>query len=47
MNGCRQDRITQHMRLGFALPFGTLLPLIATSYKLGTLHAMPCLKNIR
>jgi hypothetical protein len=36
--------ITQHIRCGLTpLPFGTLLPLVATSYMLGTIgrHAAP------
>ncbi|HOM98480.1 MAG TPA: hypothetical protein PLY41_09300 [Acetomicrobium sp.] len=37
-NMMRAERqITQHIRFGYALPFGTLLPLVATSYMLGTL----------
>ena len=32
-----QHQITQHIRFGFALPFGTLLPSVATSYMLETL----------
>jgi hypothetical protein len=33
----RQHQITQHIRCGYALPFGTLLPSVATSYMLETL----------
>lgn len=34
-------QITQHIRCGFTpLPFGTLLPMVATSYMLRTLSAM-------
>jgi len=29
--------LTQHIRFGYALPFGTLLPSAATSYMLETL----------
>ena len=33
--------ITQHIRYGLApLPFGTLFPMVATSYMLGTLYAI-------
>jgi len=36
-----ERQITQHIRYGLApLPFGTLLPLVATSYMLGTLYAI-------
>jgi len=31
-------RITQHIRFGYTLPFGTLLSSVATSYMLGTLE---------
>ena len=34
-------RITQHIRYGYALPFGTLLPSVATSYMLKTLYEIP------
>jgi hypothetical protein len=37
LSSLRSERITQHIRFGFALPFGTLLPSVATSYMLGTL----------
>ena len=34
----RQRQITHHIRYGLTpLPFGTLLPSVATSYMLGTL----------
>ena len=34
-------RLAQHIRCGLTpLPFGTLLPTIATSYMLGTLYAI-------
>jgi len=39
MRGERQ--ITQHIRYGYALPFGTLLPSVATSYMLKPLYDIP------
>jgi len=33
-------KITQHIRYGYALPFGTLLPSVATSYMLRTLEVI-------
>jgi hypothetical protein len=40
--------ITQHIRCGYALPFGTLLPSVATSYMLemsGCVKTHVCMKN--
>lgn len=34
------DHITQHIRYGYVLPFGTLLPSVAMSYTPRTLGEM-------
>ncbi|MBI5049685.1 MAG: hypothetical protein HZC11_02120 [Nitrospirae bacterium] len=39
--GNLQQQITQHIRFGLLpSPFGTLLPLVATSYMMGTFGAI-------
>jgi len=41
-----QHQTTQHIRYGLTpLPFGTLLPSVATSYMLGTLGEMAVKKG--
>jgi|GEM_PF-6319441 len=41
----REWRITQHIRFGYTLPFGTLFPSVATSYVLETLYEIPTFLN--
>jgi len=41
-----KHHITQHIRYGLTpLPFGTLLPSVATAYMLGMLDAIGCLRR--